>query len=113
MSLATPSKIRDLQIKLYHKAKNEPGYRFYMLYDKIWREDILDHAYASARANKGAPGVDRQSFEQIESAGLQEWLSGIQQELRNRTRGARRQCERQQELWIALQHRSVWGKFSL
>ena len=69
MSLATPSKIRDLQIKLYHKAKNEPGYRFYMLYDKIWREDILDHAYALARANKGAPGVDRQSFEQLESPG--------------------------------------------
>jgi RNA-directed DNA polymerase len=85
MSLATPSKIRDLQIKLYRKAKNEPGYRFYMLYDKMWREDILDHAYALARANKGAPGVDGQSFEQIESAGLQEWLSGIRQDLRNRT----------------------------
>ena len=39
MSLATPSKIRELQIKLYRKAKNEPGYRFYMLYDKIWREE--------------------------------------------------------------------------
>jgi RNA-directed DNA polymerase len=85
MSLATPSKIRDLQIKLYRKAKNEPGYRFYMLYDKMWREDILDHAYALARANKGAPGVDGQSFEQIESAGLQEWLSGIRQDIRNRT----------------------------
>jgi RNA-directed DNA polymerase len=85
MSLATPSKIRELQIKLYRKAKNEPGYRFYMLYDKIWREDILAHGYALARANQGAPGVDGQSFEQIESAGLQEWLSGIRQELRNKT----------------------------
>ncbi|MCW5983007.1 MAG: hypothetical protein KIT09_33260 [Bryobacteraceae bacterium] len=52
MSLATPSKIRELQIKLYRKAKNEPGYRFYMLYDKIWREDVLAHAYALTRANK-------------------------------------------------------------
>jgi RNA-directed DNA polymerase len=85
MSLATPSKIRELQIKLYRKAKNEPGYRFYMLYDKIWREDILAHAYAQARANKGASGVDGQTFEQIESAGLEEWLTGIRQELRNRT----------------------------
>ena len=85
MSLATPSKIRELQIKLYRKAKNEPGYRFYMLYDKIWREDILAYAYALARANKGAPGVDGQTFEQIESAGLEEWLTGIRQELRNKT----------------------------
>ena len=75
MSLATPSKIRELQIKLYRKAKNEPGYRFYMLYDKIYREDILGHAYA-ARANQGAPGVDGQTFERIESAGVEEWLTG-------------------------------------
>ena len=85
MSLTTPSKIRELQIKLYRKAKNEPGYRFYMLYDKIYREDILAHAYALARANKGAPGVDGQTFERIESAGLGEWLTGIRQELRNKT----------------------------
>jgi RNA-directed DNA polymerase len=85
MSLATPSKIRELQIKLYRKAKNEPGYRFYMLYDKIWREDILAHAYEQTRANKGAPGVDGQTFEQIESAGLEEWLIGIRQELRSKT----------------------------
>src|SRR4029079_5321186 len=85
MSLATPSKIRELQIKLYRKAKNEPGYRFYMLYDKICREDILSHAYAVARANKGAPGVDGQTFDVIESAGRSEWLTGIQQELRNKT----------------------------
>ena len=76
MSLTIPRKLRELQIKLYRKAKNEPGYRFYMLYDKIWREDILAHAYAQARANKGAPGVDGQTFEQIESAGLEEWLTG-------------------------------------
>ena len=85
MSLTTPSKIRELQIKLYRKAKNEPGYRFYMLYDKIYREDVLAHAYEQARANKGAPGVDGRTFEQIESAGREEWLTGIRQELRNRT----------------------------
>ena len=73
MSLATPSKLRELQIKLYRKAKNEPGYRFYMLYDKIYREDILSHAYELARANKGAPGVDGQTFAEIESRG---WGSG-------------------------------------
>jgi len=85
MSLTTPSKIRELQIKLYRKAKSEPGYRFYMLYDKVCREDILSHAYERARANKGAPGVDEQSFADIESWGLEEWLTGIRQELRKRT----------------------------
>src|SRR6267154_3029783 len=85
MSLTTPSKIRELQIKLYRKAKNEPGYRFYMLYDKINREDILAHAYARARANQGAPGVDGQTFEQVESTGREKWLAGIRQELRNKT----------------------------
>jgi RNA-directed DNA polymerase len=85
MSLTTPSNIRELQIKLYRKAKNEPGYRFYMLYDKIYREDILAHAYALARANQGAPGVDGQTFEQIESTGQEKWLAGIRQELRNKT----------------------------
>lgn len=85
MSLATPGKIRDLQIKLYRKAKNEPGYRFYMLYDKIYREDILAHAYELVRCNQGAPGVDGQTFEEIESRGLAEWLTGIRQELRNQT----------------------------
>ena len=84
MSLTTPSKIRELQIKLYRKAKNEPDYRFYLLYDKIYRADILTHAYALARANKGAPGVDGQSFEEIESKGVEEWLTGIREELRNK-----------------------------
>jgi len=85
MSLTTPSKIRELQIKLYRKAKNEPEYRFYLLYDKVYREDILSHAYRLARANKGAPGVDGLSFEDIESTGLERWLTGIGEELRNKT----------------------------
>jgi RNA-directed DNA polymerase len=85
MSLETPIKIRMLQRKLYQKAKGEPSYRFYLLYDKIYREDILAHAYALAKSNQGAPGVDGQSFWGIESLGLEEWLSGIRKDLRAKT----------------------------
>jgi RNA-directed DNA polymerase len=85
MSLATPPKIRELQIKLYRKAKNEPDCRFHQLYDKMYREDILSHAYKLARANGGAPGVDGKSFEDIEAGGLKEWMDGLREELRNKT----------------------------
>jgi len=85
MSLATPSKIRELQIKLYRKAKNEPGFRFYQLYDKVYREDILNHAYALARANNGDPGVDGERFQDIESRGREEWMKGLREDLRNKT----------------------------
>src|SRR5260370_33054664 len=74
MSLETPIKIRMLQRKLYQKAKEEPSYRFYLLYHKMYREDVLAHAYALVRSNQGAPGVDGQSFRGIESQGLEEWL---------------------------------------
>jgi hypothetical protein len=70
MSLETPEKIRSLQRKLYCKAKAEPAFRFYVLYDKICREDVLGHAYALARANAGAPGVDGVTFAQIEASGV-------------------------------------------
>src|SRR5487761_2300412 len=85
MSLQTPVSIRTLQNKLYGKAKAEPGFRFYLLYDKIWRTDILRHAYDLARANKGAPGVDGTTFDKIEAAGLEDWLSRLGEELRAKT----------------------------
>ena len=81
MSLETPIKIRTLQRKLYTKAKREPGYRFYALYDKIHRSDILAHAYQLAKTNGGAPGVDGQSFAEIEEAGREPWLADVRKEL--------------------------------
>src|SRR5919106_531585 len=85
MSLETPEKIRTLQRKLYYKAKVEPAFRFYVLYDKICREDILGHAYALARANGGAPGVDGVTFAQIEAAGVGAWLADLREELVSKT----------------------------
>jgi RNA-directed DNA polymerase len=85
MSLTTPDEIRSLQRKLYGKAKAEPAYRFYRLYDKIYRHDILSYAYALARHNDGAPGVDEVTFETIEAAGLAEWLAALREDLASRT----------------------------
>jgi RNA-directed DNA polymerase len=85
MRLETPERIRSLQKKLYVKAKAEPDYRFYLLYDKVWRDDILAHAYALMRDNDGAAGVDGVTFEQIESGNVDEWLSGIARALRERS----------------------------
>ena len=85
MSLITPDKIRSLQRKLYCKAKAEPAFRFYVLYDKICREDILRHAYGLARANAGAPGVDGVTFAQIEERGLEVWLTGLREALVSKT----------------------------
>src|SRR5665648_560352 len=85
MSLETPDKIRNLQRKLYCKAKAEPVFRFYLLYDKICREDILRHAYALARANAGAPGVDGVTFAQIDAYGVDAWLAGVREEIVSKT----------------------------
>ena len=87
-SLGIPDKVRDLQIKLYRKAKNEPGYRFYQLYDKVYRTDILLRAYQLAKANDGGPGVDEETFDDIESRGphgVMEWLNGLGKQLHDKT----------------------------
>ena len=85
MNLATPERIRSLQRKLYRKAKADPTFRFYTLHDKICRADILEHAYALARANAGAPGVDGVTFTAIEASGLEKWLAGLREELVTKT----------------------------
>src|SRR3954469_20477493 len=87
MSLVTPEKIRSLQRNLYRKAKAEPAFRFYVLYDKICREDILRPAYALARANAGEPGVAGGTFAQTEAAGVDGWLAGLHEELVPKTSG--------------------------
>jgi len=81
-NLSTPQSVQKLQRALHAKAKAEPGYRFYALYDKIYREDILAHAYAQCRSNKGAPGVDAQDFADIEAYGLARWLGELALALR-------------------------------
>jgi RNA-directed DNA polymerase len=85
MGLVTPDNIRTLQSKLYQKAKLEPEYRFYTLYDKVYREDVLEHAYRLCRANRGASGVDGQTFEDIEAQGAQSWLGTLKEELQAKT----------------------------
>ena len=88
MSLKTAEKIRSLQRKLYLKAKQEPGFRFYQLYDKVWREDVLHHAYLLCKSNGGASGVDGMTFEQVESAGTtgrEQWLARLGKELHDKT----------------------------
>jgi len=85
MSLATPTTIRTLQRKLYRKAKAEPAFRFYLLYDKIYRADILRHAFALARANAGAPGTDGMTLAAVEASGLERWLAGLREELASKT----------------------------
>jgi len=85
MKLETPENIRTLQRKLYRKAKQEPGYRFYALYDKVCRADILEFAYRLVRASKGSPGIDGQSFEAIEAGeGVAAFLAKLEEALRNK-----------------------------
>jgi group II intron reverse transcriptase/maturase len=85
MNLTTPETVRKLREALHAKAKGEPGYRFYALYDKLYRADILAFAYQCCKANGGAAGVDGQDFEQIERYGLERWLGELAKELREKT----------------------------
>jgi group II intron reverse transcriptase/maturase len=83
--LTTPQTVQKLQTALHAKAKGSPGFRFYSLYDKLFRADVLSHAYACCRANQGSAGVDGQTFADIEAYGREQWLGELAAELRNRT----------------------------
>jgi len=85
MSLATPVSVQKLQTALHAKAKEAPGFRFYALYDKVYRKDVLTFAYQCCKANGGAAGADGQTFEDIEAYGVERWLDELAQELKSRT----------------------------
>ena len=85
MSLTTPFSVQKLQTALHAKAKESPDFRFYALYDKVYRRDVLAYAYERCKANGGAAGVDNQTFEDIEQYGAERWLDELAQELKSRT----------------------------
>jgi len=85
MSLTTPPSVQKLQTALHAKAKEAPDFRFYALYDKVYRKDVLAYAYERCQTNGGAAGVDKQTFEDIECYGIERWLSELTQELKGRT----------------------------
>ena len=85
MSLTTPLRVQKLQTALHDKAKGSPNCRFYALYDKVYREDVMAFAYECCKANRGTAGVDGQTFEDIEEYGVKKWLDELMQELRSRT----------------------------
>ena len=95
-NLTTPPSVQKLQSALHAKAKEEPGYRFYLLYDKVSRADVLEYAYRCCKANKGAAGVDGQRFEDIEAYGEGQWLG----ELMNRLRGKTYEPQAVKRVWI-------------
>ena len=84
-NLSTPKSVQKLQKALHAKAKTEADFRFYALYDKIYREDILAHAYAQCRSNRGAPGVDGQDFADVATYGVKRWLGELALALREET----------------------------
>jgi len=96
MILEPPNSVQKLQTALQAKAKESPGYRFYMLYDKLYRKDVLEYAYRCCKANRGAPGVDQQDFEDIETYGEERWLGELADTLRKKTYRA----EAVRRVWI-------------
>ena len=85
MSLTTPERVQKLQTALHDKAKGAPGYRFYSLYDKVYRKDILTYAYLQCRLNDGTAGADGQTFADILEQGTGKWLGALAEELASRT----------------------------
>jgi len=85
VSLTTPESVQKLQTALHDKAKKSPAFRFYALYDKVYRKDVLTFAYACSKANGGVAGVDGQTFEDIEAYGAERWLDELTLELKNQT----------------------------
>lgn len=85
MNLATPLSVQKLQKALHDKAKGSPSFRFYAMYDKVYRKDVLAFAYQCCQANGGAAGVDGQSFQDIEEYGVERWVDELAQELKRQT----------------------------
>src|SRR5258708_15541185 len=85
MILEPPASVQKLQTALQAKAKGAPDYRFYLLYDKLYRKDVLSYAYQRCKANKGAPGIDNQDFADIAAYGEERWLGELADTLRRKT----------------------------
>ena len=84
MTLEPPASVQKLRTALQAKAKGAPDYRFYLLYDKLYRKDVLEYAYHRCKANKGAPGIDEQEFADIEAYGQGRWLGELADTLRRK-----------------------------
>ncbi len=109
MSLSTPQTVRNLRAALHAKAKGSPSFRFYSLYDRLSRPDILSHAYATRKANGGSSGVDGQTFEDIEAYGQERWLGCG--ELAYRAADAHARSRLRQ--WLCAKHKVASGVFTI
>jgi RNA-directed DNA polymerase len=107
--LEPPDKVQKLQAALQAKAKGSPGYRFYLLYDKLYRKDVLEYAYRCCKANHGAPGVDSQDFADIEAYGEERWLGELADKLQRKTYRA----EAVRRVWIPKSDGRKAARYSL